>query len=155
MAPTMRWRIPPESWWGYSRTRWPGAAMRTASRRPRALVQALRRLSCSCTRMGSATWSPMVNSGFSEAMGSWRIMAIRLPRMCRISTSDLGTRSSPSKRMAPPTMRAAVGSRRSSERARVVLPEPDSPTIPSVSPASREKETSCTARVTRVPRAVM
>ena len=52
------------------------------------------------------------------------------------------------------TMRAAVGSRRRMARASVVLPEPDSPTTPSVSPARSESETSSTAFTTRVPRPV-
>jgi hypothetical protein len=52
-------------------------------------------------------------------------------------------------------MRAAGGSSRSSESASVVLPEPDSPTIPSVSPSRSVNDTSSTAFVTRVPRALM
>ena len=36
------------------------------------------------------TWSPMVKSGFSEAIGSCRIIAMRLPRMRRISRRRLG-----------------------------------------------------------------
>jgi hypothetical protein len=79
---------------------------------------------------------------------------MRLPRMRRISTSDLARRSSPSKRISPPVMRAAGGSRRWMVSASVLLPEPDSPTMPSVLPASRVSETSSTARTTRVPRAL-
>ena len=154
MAPTMRWRMPPESWCGYSRTRSSGAAMRTARSSSRACAQAPRRLTPSWTRIGSATWSPIVKSGFSEAIGSCRIIAIRLPRIRRSSASGLATRSSPWNRISPPTMRAAGGSRRRSDRARVVFPEPDSPTTPSVWPTSRSNETSSTARVTRVPRAL-
>ena len=48
-------------------------------------------------------------------------------------------------------MRAAGGSRRRMVSASVLLPEPDSPTMPSVSPASMRSETSSTARTTRVP----
>ena len=51
-------------------------------------------------------------------------------------------------------MWAAGGSSRRMVRARVLLPEPDSPTMPSVLPASSESETSSTARTTRVPRAL-
>ena len=60
---------------------------------------------------------------------------MRLPRMRRISPGDLASRSSPSKCIEPLTMWAAVGSSRKMESASVVLPEPDSPTMPSVSPA--------------------
>ena len=38
--------------------------------------------------IGSATWLPIVNSGFSEAIGSCTSIAIRLPRISRISSSD-------------------------------------------------------------------
>ena len=48
-------------------------------------------------------------------------------------------------------MRAAGGSTRMIVSASVLLPEPDSPTIPSVSPAWIVSEMSCTARTTRVP----
>ena len=58
------------------------------------------------------------------------------------------TMSSPSSRMRPSTMRAASGSRRSSESAVMLLPEPDSPTSPSVSPSRMRKLTPSTARVT-------
>ena len=85
MAPTMRWRIPPDIWCGYSRSRWVTAGIFTDRSSAPARSRALRREACSWTRTGSATWSPTVNSGFSDAMGSCRIMAMRLPRMCRIS----------------------------------------------------------------------
>ena len=154
MAPTMRCRMPPDIWCGNSRRRWSGAGMRTSASRLRARAHARRRPTPSCTRTGSATWSPTVKSGFSEAIGSCRIIAMRLPRMRRISVGDLASRSSPSKRSAPPTMRAAGGSSRRMDSASVVLPEPDSPTMPSVSPARSVSDTSSTARTTRVPRAV-
>ena len=82
-------------------------------------------------------------------------MAIRLPRMRRISLGDFASRSSPSKRSWPPTILAPGGSNLRIDSASVVLPEPDSPTMPSVWPASSVSVTSCTARVTRVPRAEM
>ncbi len=154
MAPTMRWRMPPDIWCGYSPSRWLAAGILTALSSPPARSQALRREACSCTRTPSAIWSPTVKRGLSEAIGSCRIMAMRLPRMCRISAGDLASRSSPSKRIAPLTIRAAGGSNRRMVRASVVLPEPDSPTTPSVSPARSVSETSSTARTVRVPRPV-
>ena len=54
-------------------------------------------------------------------------MAIRLPRTCRISASDLRTRSSPSNIIVPPTICAAGGSTRRMVSASVLLPEPDFP----------------------------
>ena len=62
---------------------------------------------------------------------------MRLPRTWRISASDLSSRFSPSNIIRPLTMRAAGGSRRRMVSASVLLPEPDSPTMPSVSPALR------------------
>ena len=73
----------------------------------------------------SPTWLPMENSGLSEAMGSCRIMAMRLPRTRRISASDLSSRFSPSNIIRPLTMRAAGGSRRRMVSASVLLPEPE------------------------------
>src|SRR2546425_2170968 len=49
----------------------------------------------------------------------------------------------------PFTMRpGGIGMRRMSERAVTVLPQPDSPTSPSVSPAASSKDTPSTARTT-------
>ena len=151
MAPTMRWRMPPDISCGYWVTRVSGDGMRTAFRRSRARRHAAPRPAPSCTRIGSATWSPIVNSGFSDAIGSCRIIAIRLPRTCRISSSDFCTRSSPSNSILPLTIRAAAGRTRKMVRAKVLLPEPDSPTMPRVSPALMRSDTSSTARTTRVP----
>src|SRR5690242_14035401 len=51
--------------------------------------------------------------------------------------------------MEPETIRAGgVGNRRMIERAVTDLPQPDSPTIPSVFPFSTEKSTPSTARTT-------
>ena len=41
----------------------------------------------------SAIWLPMVNTGFSEVIGSWKIMAISLPRMRRKVSSPAVVRS--------------------------------------------------------------
>src|SRR6266545_3699607 len=54
--------------------------------------------------------------------------------------------------MLPPTIWALGGSRRTIEWQVVVLPQPDSPTSPKVSPASTEKLMPSTAFTTRVPR---
>ena len=59
---------------------------------------------------------------------------ISRPRMRRISCSGFFKRSEPSKSISPETTRAAGGSMRKRVSARVVLPEPDSPTMPSVWP---------------------
>jgi hypothetical protein len=72
----------------------------------------------------------------SEVIGSWKIMAISLPRMLRISASLASRRSRPAKRMAPPTMRpGGDGTSRRIESAVTLLPQPLSPTTARVSPA--------------------
>ena len=55
MAPTIRWRMPPDIWCGYSPTRVSGAEILTAPSSSLARAHAPPRPMCSCTRMGSAT----------------------------------------------------------------------------------------------------
>src|SRR5262249_18308324 len=93
----------------------------------------------------------MVKSGFGDAMGSGRITAMGRPRMWRNWRWLFRVRSSPSKRTLPPTMRPARGKSPTIERHVVVLPLPDSPTSPSVSPWLSAKLTRSTAFTTRVP----
>ena len=63
-------------------------------------------------------------------------MPISLPRMSRMASSPSPLISSPFSRMLPPTMCPPTGSRFMMDSAVIVLPHPDSPTMPSVSPAS-------------------
>jgi len=90
-----------------------------------------------------------VSTGFRLVIGSWKIIAIRLPRMSRIAASSSASRSWPSKRMLPSTTRAGgEGRRRRIDCAVTLLPQPDSPTTASVSPGAMEKDTPSTARTT-------
>src|ERR1700744_1732668 len=73
---------------------------------------------------------------------------MRRPRTRCISASGSVTRSRPSNRISPATIRAGAGGRRSSDRLVTVFPLPDSPTIPSISPAATWKSTPSTARTT-------
>ena len=57
-------------------------------------------------------------------------------------------------RCCPPTMRPAGGSKPTIDRQVVVLPHPDSPTRPRVSPSFKVKLTPSTALTTRLPRKV-
>ena len=102
-------------------------------------------------RSGSPIWSPIVNSGLSDIRGSCRIMVIWLPRTRCISRSDLVSRFSPANQSSPPTIRAAGGNKRRMESDVTVLPLPDSPTTPMVSPSFSVKLTPSTALTTRVP----
>ena len=97
--------------------------------------------------------SPMVNTGFSEVIGSWNTMAMPGPRIRCIRASDSSVSTWPAKRTSPVATRAGGrGSRPMTVRAVTLLPEPDSPTMPRISPASRLKVTSSTAVIS--PRAV-
>src|SRR6202035_3014269 len=58
--------------------------------------------------------------------------------------------SRPRKLIVPSTMRAGSSSSRMIDFAVTLLPEPDSPTMPSVSPGRNEKLTPSTARTTPV-----
>ena len=88
----------------------------------------------------------MVITGLSEVIGSWKIIEISLPRMLRMAAASRATRSTPSRRIEPPTMRpGGSATRRIRDSAVTLLPQPDSPTIASVSPRLSENETPSTA----------
>ena len=75
-------------------------------------------------------------------------MAISAPRISRSASSLRCTMSRPRKLIGPSTMRAGSSSRRMMDFAVTLLPEPDSPTMPSVSPGRSVKLTPSTARTT-------
>ena len=63
-----------------------GCAPGAASRSPR--LRAFGELSGRWRTMPSTIWSPIVNAGLSEVIGSWKIIAIRSPRSSRIAAAD-------------------------------------------------------------------
>src|SRR6476660_7038034 len=70
-----------------------------------------------------------------------------LPRISRMAGSSSPTSSRPRKRMLPATMRpGGIGINPRMERAPTLLPQPDSPTIPSISPRSSRYDRPSTAR---------
>src|SRR2546428_11739558 len=71
-----------------------------------------------------------------------------LPRISRTSSSDIVTMSSPRKRIWPLTIRPGSCTRRRIDSAVTLLPQPDSPPMPSVSPGKRSKLTPSTACTT-------
>ena len=97
----------------------------------------------------SAICLPTFMTGFRLVIGSWKIIAMSLPRTCRISAS-LSVRRSRSPSISEPstTLPGGSGMRRISDMAATVLPEPDSPTMPMVSPRSSVKLTPLTAFTT-------
>ena len=40
-------------------------------------------------------WFPTVSTGFNDVIGSWKIIAMSPPRICRSSLSDIFSRSLP------------------------------------------------------------
>ena len=89
-------------------------------------------------------------NGLSDVIGSWKIMPMRLPRTARISSSVSVSRLRPSNITSPLTMRpGGVGMSRMIDRLVTDLPDPDSPTMPRVSPRSRSNDTPSTALTTR------
>src|SRR5215207_5201463 len=112
-----------------------------------------------CSRMASMTWLPIVCTGEKELMGSWKIMAISLPRILRIS-EPVGSRRARSttpfplapdrsgewKRICPESIRPGCGMIRRTECAVIDLPQPLSPTTPSTSPRRMVRSTPSTAR---------
>ena len=57
-----------------------------------------------CSSSASLIWRPTVSTGFSEVIGSWKIMAMSLPRTFRMSSSLSLSRSRPSKMTSPETI---------------------------------------------------
>ena len=79
-------------------------------------------------------------------MGSWKIMAMSLPRMARTRSLSAFSRSSPSKRMLPLRIRAGgEGTSPRIDLAVTDLPQPVSPTMPRDSPWARSMLTSSMA----------
>src|ERR1035437_4455402 len=115
---------------------------RTSIARARAAALRPRR----CAWMVSTICSSIVRTGFRLVIGSWKIIAMSRPRSSRIEASGSFVRSSALKRTWPFSMcPAGCGRRRMTARFVTLLPLPDSPTRPSVSPSSRSKETPFTA----------
>ena len=73
-------------------------------------------------------WSPILITGLSAVIGSWKIIAMRRPRNVRHSAAGNFSKSRPSKRIAPATGRISGGNRPITAEAQTDLPEPDSPT---------------------------
>ena len=87
-----------------------------------------------------------MSTGLSEVIGSWKMKPISLALMSSSSLLVSGTRSRPSNRIWPSTMRPggiAISFR--IDIAVTVLPQPDSPTTQSVSPLLSAMSTPSTA----------
>ena len=99
--------------------------------------------------MTSVICVPILSVGFRQVIGSWKIIAISWPRTSSSSRSLSFVRSRPSKTTSPETIFAGgFGMRPMIESAVTDLPQPDSPTIPSVLPLSTSNEMPSTALTT-------
>ena len=94
---------------------------------------------------------PIVCTGLRLVIGSWKIIAMSLPRISRSRDGLALSRSSPLKSASPIDVVLRLGLRPMIVRQVTLFPEPDSPTIPSVSPFSIEKLTPSTALTTPSP----
>jgi hypothetical protein len=84
-------------------------------------------------------------TGFSEVIGSWKIIAISLPRMSRSFLGLIPIRFSPFQIASPLEIVVLRLFRPMIVRQVTLLPQPDSPTMPSVLPFSTLKLTPSTA----------
>ena len=89
---------------------------------------------------GSSTMSRTLRRGFRDEIGSWKIIWI-LVRASRIASPDKAVRSVPLKTIEPDV---GLGSCMIA-RPVVLFPQPDSPTMPRVSPMRTSKEIPLTA----------
>ena len=142
-----RWRRPPESSCGYCAKRRSGAPIPTmrSSSSTRARIAAPPMLRC--RRSVSPIWKPTGKVGFRLVIGSWKIMPMRLPRTSRIARSSRVSRSwSSSASRLPSICAGGQGRSRMMARAVTLLPQPNSPTSPTIRPASTVKDRSSTTR---------
>src|SRR5690348_11804611 len=111
-------------------------------------LRACFRVTSSCRRIASASWSPILCTGFRLVIGSWKIIAISFPRISRSRLGFVVRRSSPFHSAVPDEIAVRLGLRPMIVRQVTLLPDPDSPTMPRVWPLSTENETPSTARTT-------
>ncbi len=118
MAIIARCRMPPENWWGYWSNRRCGSGIRTLLEHLDGPLAGLARPTCWCRTTASTIWLPMVKTGLSEVIGSWKIMATLPPRIFRMAGSASAVRSTgaavaavkpdPSRRRCGPAGRSAA-----------------------------------------------
>ena len=88
-------------------------------------------------RTASAIWSPIVYTGVSADSGSWNTIEMPEPRILDSRLSLRPSRSWPWNLMVP-VITALEGSKPITASELTDLPEPDSPTMASVSPGRTE-----------------
>ena len=138
-----RWRMPPENSCGYLRTRsLAGCRPARTARRPAPGRPAWR--ARPLTRSTSTIWEPIRRTGLNAFIAPWNTMAISVQRALFTLSSPSAMMSVPFSSTSPENS-AVGGSSPSRARTVVLLPQPDSPTSPARSAASRVKLTPRTA----------
>src|SRR5580692_6024982 len=103
-------------------------------------------------RSTSSSWRPIVCSGFSAVIGSWKIMPIFAPRILRILSCGAWARSWPSNRIRPlPIRTCGPGKSPRIARATSDLPDPLSPIRQVTLPARNVRSISLTAFARSAP----
>ena len=141
-----RWAMPPDISCGKFLSRRAGSGMPTIFRSSSARECASLPFIPRWMRSTSSIWRPTSHTGFSDEVGCWKIMLIRSPRILRISSFESLSRSWPSNRISPPSIRPGLAMSRMIDRLVTLLPQPDSPTRPMISPRSTWKSMPSTAR---------
>ena len=149
MAIITRWRMPPESWCGYSRTRRAGAGMPTSVSISIALALGVARRHALVQPQRLAD---LLADGQHRVQAGHRLLEDHRDRVAadvahlrlRTASAGRGRRSG----CDPAILPGGSGISRRIDSAVTDLPQPDSPTMPSVSPASMWNDTPSTARTT-------
>ncbi len=142
----MRWHWPPENWCGWLSAARCGS-MPTVSRTESTTLDCSSLVPRFQMWSGSITMSRTLRRGFSEEIGSWKIICMRV-RASRIASPDNWVSSLPSNRIEPDVGRGSC----MMARPVVDLPQPLSPTMPRVSPLRTSKlmpDTALTLRPVR------
>ena len=133
MAITARWRIPPENWNGYCRARLPGSAMSTSRSSSTARVRALRRRQAA---MGDLALDDLPSDRQERIQRRRRVLEDDPDVLPAHAAQRLGVRADDllARRGGSIRPRAALsGSSPAAASAVTLLPDPDSPTMPSTS----------------------
>ena len=98
-----------------------------------------------CRRIASAICSPTVNTGLSALSGSWKIIAIRLPRKCLQAPRGALRLAPPHSGGPNPSRSRCAGQDRSLRAGSWICRNLISPTTPRISPSDNVRSTSRTA----------
>ena len=135
----MRWHWPPENWCGWLSAARCGS-MPTCSRMSSTFLARSAAVPRFQMLSGSMTIWRTLRRGLSDEIGSWKIICIRV-RASRIGSPAIAVSSLPSNITEPEVGRGSC----MAARPVVLLPQPDSPTRPSVSPFSTSRLMPLTA----------